>query len=387
MKNIQKVSLLTLLIASLTACDITININPISTISPTINSTSSSSEEDIITILADNSSSKIEDTNQGVIKELSAVYENAVIKIDETVSTLNYYKLEGYKALTNKQKKVTFTFSDETIVKISENKRIFTAQKIGTTKVTIVSEEDPTKSCEFNLTVEECYFDRTLTSIAPTWDVTNEMNEENPSIKIDSNLADGIYIRNSDGLKWYVETEIKVHSVNTSEYYAKIGIIANTTTNTEDTKNNMVIFFIDANRENDNNWTNFGVCEVSNGANWAWNAGIGNNEARHNDAVYVSPTSIGYNTSFKMGMLRDGQDCHMYVNGQYIVSAEILKTLFCNYDDATQDYTADVNAMAGFFSFNSVVTFSNYRFTNNLTEVDTMLSAITEKIYCPWVED
>ncbi len=348
--------------------------------SPVNNSTTSESAKT-------ESSSKIDDPAASVIKELSAVNENATIKIGEQAGTAGYYNLVGFKSLTAKQKKVTITSSDETIVKIASTGKQLTALQLGTVEITVTSDVDASKSCKFNLTVEDCFFDRTLTAVSSTWDITNEMAEENPSIKIDSNLADGIYIRNSDGLKWYVETDITIHSVNAGEDWPKFGIVANTTTNTTETNNNKFYFFLDAFMNSESNWTNFGVCEVSNGANWAWNAGIGNNEARHNDAVYVSPTSIGYDTSFKMGMLRDGFDCHLYVNGTYVKSATVLKTIFGNYDEATGDYTAAANTMAGFFAFNSVVTFSNYKFSSDATEVDNMLNAIAEKSYCDWAED
>lgn len=314
-------------------------------------------------------------TEQSPIKSLTAVSETAEIKIGEQATLANYYELKGVKSLSAKQKKVTITSSDESVVKIASTYKTMTALSIGSAVITVTSDVDTTKVCTFTVNVTDSFFDRSLTSISSSWDVAHEMDEENPYIKIDSNLSDGIYARGSDGLKWYIETEITVHSINSGEEWPKFGIVANTTVNTTDSNNNKLYYFLDAPMNREGNWANFGVCEVSNGGNWAWNAGIANNEARHNDAVATVETPLTYDTKFSMGMLRDGFDCHLFVNGAYIGSVKVLNTLFGNYDSATQDYTTPVNCMAGFFSFNSVVTFSNYKFVNDEAAVDALKPA------------
>ena len=314
-------------------------------------------------------------TEQSPIKSLTAVSETAEIKIGEQATLANYYELKGVKSLSAKQKKVTITSSDESVVKIASTYKTMTALSIGSAVITVTSDVDTTKVCTFTVNVTDSFFDRSLTSISSSWDVAHEMDEENPYIKIDSNLSDGIYARGSDGLKWYIETEITVHSINSGEDWPKFGIVANTTVNTTDSNNNKLYYFLDAPMNREGNWANFGVCEVSNGGNWAWNAGIANNEARHNDAVATVETPLTYDTKFSMGMLRDGFDCHLFVNGAYIGSVKVLNTLFGNYDSATQDYTTPVNCMAGFFSFNSVVTFSNYKFVNDEAAVEALRPA------------
>lgn len=320
-------------------------------------------------------SSEITSTvEQSPIKSLEAVSATAEIKIGEQATTANFYELKGVKSLSAKQKRVTITSSDENVVKIAASYKTMTAVNLGTATITVTSDVDTTKTCSFTVTVTDAFFDRTITSISSTWDVTNEMAEENPYIKIDSNLADGIYARNSDGLKWYIETEITIHSINAGEEWPKFGIVANTTTHTEN-NNNKLYYFLNAPMNVEGNWKDFGVCEVSNGANWAWNAGVGNNEARHNDVVTSVDTTITYETKFHMGMVRDGFNCHLYANHAYIGSIEVLGTLFGNYSADTQAYTDPAPAMAGFFSFNSVITFSNYKFVSEAAEVDALIPA------------
>ena len=328
---------------------------------------------------SETSSSEAE-KEESPIKELSAINENATIKVGEQANTANFYKLVGFKALTAKTKKVKITSSDESVVKIASTYKTLTAVSLGTATITVTSDVDTTKTCTFTLTVEDCFFDRTVASMGSSWDVTKEMDEENPSVKIDTNNADGIYARGSDGLKWYIETSITIHAVDSTELWPKFGIVANTTSNTTETANNKVYFFLDAairDAANPNtNWTNFGVCEVSNGGSWAWNEGVGNNVARHNDAVASVASSITYETTFSMGMLRDGFNFHLYVNNSYIGSVKALDSLMGNYDEEKNDGSFKAaNAMAGFFSFNSTVTFSNYAFTNVEAEVDAKMPA------------
>ncbi len=324
-------------------------------------------------------------TEQSPIKSLDAVSATVEIKIGEQATTANYYELKGVKSLSAKQKRVTITSSDESVVKVASSFKTMTAVSLGTATITVVSDVDTTKTCSFTVTVTDAFFDRTITSISSTWDVAHEMDAENPYIKIDSNLSDGIYARGSDGLKWYVETEITIHSINSGEEWPKFGIVANTTTHTEN-NNNKLYYFLNAPMNVEGNWVDFGVCEVSNGANWAWNAGVGNNEARHNDVVKSIETPITYETKFHIGMVRDGFNCHLYANRTYIGSIEVLGTLFGNYNADTQAYTDPAPTMAGFFSFNSVITFSNYKFVSDAAEVDTYIPA--EPVFnTGWADD
>lgn len=325
-------------------------------------------------------------TEQSPIKSLTAVSETVDIKIGEQATLANYYELKGVKSLSAKQKRVVITSSNEEVIKIASSYKTMSALSIGSATITVTSEVDSTKVCTFTVNVTDAFFDRTLTSIGSSWDVTNEMNEENPSIKIDTNLSDGIYARGSDGLKWYIETAITVHSINAGEEWPKFGIVANTTVNTPESNNNKIYYFLDAPMNREGNWVNFGVCEVSNGGNWAWNAGVGNNVARHNDAVASVENPITYETTFSMGMLRDGFNCHLFVNGAYIGSVTALGTLLGNYDAATSDYTSPANCMAGFFSFNSVVTFSNYKFYNDEAKLAEYMPA--EPVFnTNWADD
>lgn len=331
----------------------------------------------------DETSSSAQESNSP-IKELVALSESVDLSIGTETAFTSFYKITGFKSLTAKQKRVTVTSSNPEVVKINTN--TLTAVALGNATITVVSQADETKTCSFTINVTDCFFDRSITSISSTWDVSNEMAEVNPSIKVDTDLGNGIYIRGSEGIKWFVETEITIHEVASSEAWPKFGIVANTETFTTDTNNNKVYFFLNAEMLKENNWVDYGVCEVSNGSSWAWNAGVGNNVARHSDNIYVSSNPVGYNQAFKLGMLRDGFNLHFYINGEYVISALILDTIFGNYNEETQSYSTPANAYAGFFSFNSTVTFSNYKFVNDETAVNEMLAAITPT-FCEWAED
>lgn len=320
------------------------------------------------------------------IKELTAVSESTELKVGEQVTVSNYYKLVGYKSLTAKQKKVTVVSSNPAVIEVASTYKTMTALSIGEADITVTSSVDETKICTFKVVVTDSFFDRSVSSIASDWDFSNEMDETSPSIKITSDAGNGVYIKNSDGLKWFVETDITIHSVDSSEQFPKFGIVANTTTNTTEVNNNKVYFFIDCPMSIEGNWTNYGVCEVSNGTSWAWNPGVANNTARHNDTIHTASSPIGYEKTFKLGMIRDGFNCHFYVDGVYVKSATILGTIFGNYNATTQDYTDAANTMAGFFLFKASATFSNYSFTNDAAVVDGMISAITPS-YITWADD
>lgn len=331
-------------------------------------------------------SSTISSAPASVIKSLEANAESFDIKIGEKPSITSFYKIQGYKSLNAKQKKVTVTSSDPTIVEVQKNNLI--AAAMGSAVITIVSQEDETKSCTFTINVGDAFFDRELCTVDSTWDFAHEMDETNPYVTVKTDVGAGMYIRNSDGLKWFIETEISIGSVLSGENWPKFGLVANTVSYTTEENNNKLYYFLDAPMNSTDNWVNFGVCEVRNANSWAWNAGIDNSVARHNDAVFANATPITYNTVFKMGMIREGSNFHLYLNNEYRGSITVLDDLFCNYDEATQGYTAQAAAYAGFFSFNSVATFSNYRFVNDEAQVNEMLTAIgTPNFNTNWAAD
>lgn len=324
---------------------------------------------------------------ESLIKSLTAVNDNAEMKLGESKTATTFYKLEGFKALNAKNKKVTAVAADPTIISVNSSSTSFTAVGVGSTTITVTSNIDTTKSCTFTITVTDVYFDRTYSMVDSSWDMSKEMPDAGAEVTVTTNNADGLYFKGSDALRWYAETTIKINSINDGENYPKFGLVASTTTHTE-IANNKVYFFLDAfNYPTNTSWTNFGVCEVSGGTNWAWNPGVTNGTARHQDNVHSVTTPVTLGTEFSMGMLRDGHDLHLYVGGNYVKSVTALGELLGNWNAETQSFDA-VNCMAGLFSFNSNVTFSKYAFTADETEVSAKLAAIETKDYLTeWAAD
>lgn len=320
-------------------------------------------------------SSVITSTEESPIEYLRAEKESVILKVDEQAVLSNYYEIKGFKTLSTKQKKVTITSSDSNIISINKKFTAMTAVSVGTATITVTSDIDTSKTCTFEVVVEEAFFDRKLSFIDPSWDVTHESDPTNPYIKVNTNMDQGLFIRNSDGLKWYVETEVTVHNVFPGELWPKFGIVASTSNHCVEFVDNKLYFYLDGRMDYENKWTDFGFCEVLNGYNWAWNKGVDDTMARSSNQVYKNPTDIDYNVTFKMGMIRDGFDCHFFVNGQYGSSLKVLGTIFGNYNETTKDYTDPVNAMVGFFSFNSSITFSNYKYINDSAAVDALKPA------------
>lgn len=315
------------------------------------------------------------------IKSLTAKSEVVEMKEDESVSAANLYELKGNK-LTAKDKKVTITSEDETVVAVEGTS--LTALKVGESKITVVSKVDETKSCSFKVVVTASFFDRKISSVVSSDDdFEHETDEENPYIRTSGSMTMDLYVKSADVAKAYIETKVEWHSTSASEDYPKMGIVFSTESNKvveDQMTQNKVVYFFNPERAHENGdaatFTRFGVCEIQNGGNWAWNAGVTNEQARHCDGAYSLAEGVGQNNgSFTMGMIRDGLEFHCFVNGNYVFSFEALHDLF----STSVETSGDALSRFGFFEFNSDVTFSNYSFTVDPTEVDQKIATITTK--------
>ena len=239
MKKLGKLLLASLITAGIVGCGGNTTSSPAgSSSAPTSNPVETSSDNNSVSAPVSSEAPVVSSTivaTESAIKSLTAVSETVEVKIGETPSTAGYYELVGFKSLTAKQKKVTITSSNPEVLSISSNYKQMTAVSLGSAVVTVVSDVDTTKSCSFTVNVTDAFFDRTVSSLDAGWDIEHEMDETNPYIKVNTDVGAGVYIKGSDGLKWFVETEITVHAVSGGELWPKFGIVANTTTNTTET--------------------------------------------------------------------------------------------------------------------------------------------------------
>ena len=361
-KNINKITTLALLF-TLVGCggngNSSTNSNT-STNNPTPNSSSSVIKE------------------ESVIKSLTAKQELVELKEGESVLLTQLYTIEGNTKLSAKQKNCSYVSSNPEVISIEG--KTGTAVGVGETTITVTSDVDTSKTCSFDIKVSGTFFDKDLTFVVEGDDLSNEMNDETGtgSIQTKSMQTNYYYIREVKSKKWFVETEITLNQVN-NDRYPKVGIFASARNSTG--AETMVSFFLNADiglndvwneetqsmdkGEDNLNWTSFGVAEMAQGGQWAWNPGVGNSIARHNDAAYTVSDAITFGTKFTLGLARDDMNFHVYVNKTYAFTYALSTDLTILFENGN---TLESNV--GFFHYNSDVTFSNYMKTTDDTEVN-----------------
>lgn len=334
------------------------------------------------------------DQSGSAIESLTAKEASTTLKIGESLLITNYYEIKGSSALSAAQRTCTYESSDPEVVKISAKRAEAVAP--GTATITVTSKVDTTKSCSFEIVVSKVFLDRDLTMLPTEDDFTNEWDDATGtgSFKTSSGLTNFYYITDINSTQWYVETDITVHKVNFDDRWPKIGIVA--AGKNSSGVETMVAFFLNASiglndsyNENgelvkgadNNSWNEFGVCEVAQGGHWAWEAGITNSLARHHDYAWnTGESKITFETTFKMGLARDGANFHLYVNGTYMGSFQLSDSLEILYENGKP-----MDSHVAFYQFNSEVTFANYMATSDANKVAEKIPATP--IYTEFLED
>lgn len=331
---------------------------------------------------------------KSIIESLTAKESSTTLKIGESILLTNFYEIKGTSALSAAQRACTYESSNPDIVKINAKRAEAVAP--GTATITVTSNVDNTKTCSFEVVVAKVFIDRDLSMIPSEDDFTNEWDEAKGtgSFRTSSGLTNFYYISDIYSTQWYVESDITIHNVTWEDRWPKIGIIAQ---NKNDSGiETMVAFYLNASiglndtyDENgvfvkgvDNNeWNEFGVCEVAQGGHWAWEQGITDSLARHHDYAWnTGDNKITYETTFKLGVARDGMNFHIYVNGEYKGSFQLSESLEILYENG-----APVASHVGFYHFNCDATFSNYKATADAAEVAAKIPA--EPVYCGFLDD
>lgn len=322
---------------------------------------------------------KTEETQ--VTLTLTANAPTVDLKIDQSATLTNYYTVTKSSGTpTSAEKACTYEAEDPTVIKITN--KVMKALKVGSTKIIVTSKKDTTKTCEFTVNVTEVYFDRNYSQVSSEDDFSKELPEDGGIVRTKGSTTADLFVKGVDSTAFIANCTFSLNSVSSSEKFPKLGIVCSTAENaSEDTAtNNKMYFFLNAEMPNgEATWSNFGICEVQNGANWAWNAGVTNETARHKDNLYVAEKPVSYSTAadsedyikeFKLTMVRKNLDFHFFVNDNYAGSCKTLDSLFTNGD-------VNLSSMVGFFEFNSDVTFSHYDVDVDATNVDTKIASIT----------
>ena len=325
---------------------------------------------------------------------LTATEPSTTIKIGESILITNFYEIKGSSTLSAAQRACTYVSSNEDVVKI--NAKRAEAVGAGTATITVTSSVDNTKTCSFQVTVAKTFIDRDLSTIDSADDFSKEWDDATGtgSFRTSSGITNFYYLSDVYATQWYVETDITIHNVNWDDRWPKIGIVAQTK-NSQGVET-MVAFYLNASiglndyyddngtlvhGEDNLNWNEFGVSEVAQGGHWAWEEGITNSLARHHDYCWnTGDNTIAYGTTFKLGVARDGDSFHVYINGAYAGSYQLSSELDILYEDGK-----GLESHVGFYHFSCDATFSNYSVTTDAAAVAGKVPA--EPIYCEFLED
>lgn len=311
-----------------------------------------------------------------VTYKLTAKTDKVEMKIDESSTITNFYTItKNSGSMTNAEKACTYKAEDPSIIKITN--KLMKAINIGTTKVTVTSNKDKTLSCTFTVTVTNVYFDRAYSQVNSEDDFSKELIEDGGVVETKGSTTADLFVKGIDTTAFIAESTFRVNSVASTEKYPKFGIVCSTQDHAaEDTStNNKMYFFLNAEMPNgESSWNRFGICEVQNGSNWAWNPGVTNETARHKDDLYTTDTPVTYSDEFKLTMVRKNLDFHFFVNDNYAGSCHSYESLFMNGEE-------NLKTMVGFFEFNSDVTFSHYNVNDKEADVDTKIAAIENVHY------
>lgn len=277
----------------------------------------------------------------------------------------DYYTIKP-SGLSSKQKRVEVTCIEGNEL-FEEDDGMFECIAPGTAKFQITSKANPEIFDTMNVVVNDAYFERNAVA-----DLTHELPENGGYITVSNDMTTDIFIKTAPVTTFYYETTMKVESTLSTEYWPKIGLRVETV-DSGDYANNAFVYFFDFPMTADEyasgayytkEWKNFGVCEISKGEGWAWNPGINNATARHNDCIYSLEQGVKANEEFTMGMARIGSDYYFFANGFFV----------CKFQPLADLIPADINTRFGFFEFNTSCTFSKYSYTVDAAEVEAKVA-------------
>ena len=356
-KNLLGILAVALLSLGAAACGPTSNpSNP--TVDPTVDPTTTPSVDPTT---APTSSAK-------VIQSITIAdeYKNITTTVGDILYDFTEYYTIKPSGLSSKQKKVKVTIESGADC-FEEDDGMFEAVKPGEAVFKITSNVNADIFDTMTVTVNDAYFERNAIA-----DLTHELPENGGYVTVSNEMTTDIFIKTAPTTTFYYETSISFTSTAPTEYWPKIGLRVETV-HPDEYANNAFVYFFDfpctadeyaSGAYNTKEWGNFGLCEISKGEGWAWNPGINNATARHNDCIYTLPQKIKAGEEFKMGMARIGSDYYLFANDIFA----------CKFQPLFDLIPADVNTRFGFFEFNTNCTFSKYSYTVDAAEVSAKVA-------------
>lgn len=313
---------------------------------------------------------------QDVLKiELVNPGEQLELKIDQRYSAGELWTVtKGEAKPTNAEKKVLATSSDESIVRIAESSATsnptFEAVGIGECTVTVKLNKAVDQQVVIPVVVGDSFFDLALSVLHAEDDISEEMPEsrDEPGGKISMlSYVDSYAVVRGSATKdaFYLEGKISNYVLDGTDEWTKVGVMA---IDLEETFNN-VRFFIDVPVRDAGYYKNIGTVECAANASWGWQRSVPDTSARHKDLCFANAMP---KSSYTLGMLRDGLDYHIFIDGTYRFTWVLLASL-------GQDAVGENRAMScAFWNFNGVsYDVTNYYYTQDSEKIQEKLDLIS----------
>ena len=319
----------------------------------------------------------------GKIKEIALkTGARTNLAVTERISTLVLFEIKANKGETLKSadKRVLVSSSDPEILKVENtsatNATYLEALKAGTVKLTVQSNTEQDKKLVIDMVVRDAVFDRQAVDgfFDNNWDnvdFEHEVDTEDPYVKTiaEEGVNHQFYFRDSYVASCYVESEFTFYSEKDgSAHLPKLGFAFVTDGNNDLSTANVSFLYFDTDCSGGKTkFYNVGYNEKVDTI-WGWDAGANNVIAKH-VSLYRDETGVDIGQTFKMGVLRDGYNYHVYFNDVYVKSVKSSINGFST--DAS--HTEACPMSVGLFDFKAEVKYGNYHF---YTDADTLAAKL-----------
>lgn len=301
-----------------------------------------------------------------------------VLFVSEQMNTSTLFEIKANKGQTLKaaDKKVLISSSNKEVIQVENEKACantyLTALKEGKATITIASASQENTKLEVEIEVKLGAFDRSQLGFGYNdWtntDMSHEVDETNPYIKTtaEEGVDHQFYFMNSYLTKGYVESEFTFYSEKDgTAHLPKFGFVFNTLDkNTYNTPGYSFICLDADSRNNNDTFYNIVYNEFINGS-WGWDAAVSNDVAQCY-TLYKHETGIKVGEKFKLGVLKDGFNLHIYLNDTYIKSVSALKD---GFSASSEDLENPAPTIFGLFDFKAEVKYENYKFITDEEEL------------------
>ena len=305
------------------------------------------------------------------------------IYVTEKVATTALFEIRANKGQTLKtaDKKVTVTSSNPSILSVENTGAVITtfltALNAGTVTITVQSAIQEDAKLDINFTVLPTTFDRQANCLQDvSWenvDLEHEADEVNPYVKTsaDEGVNHQFFFRDSYSDRCYMESEITFYSEKDGNaHLPKLGFIFSTNEiNDTNIKSVSFIYLNTDCRGGNDTYYYLQYNEIASGV-WGWDYPEGTPLAK-SYAFYKYEPGVKKAESFKLGVVKEGYNYHVYFNDVYVKS---IKTTDVGFS-TDKTYSQAAPTICGMFDFKSEVKYANYSFTTTESVVASKIPA------------